>query len=908
MNCWTCRDIIAHPAAPVAGEPPSAAARAAADHLSRCAACREFTEQWSAVGARLGRRYPAPEPPAAARAELVARLVARRPVGSLPHWRRLVLAIPNPSGRWASVATLAVILVVVLLSLHGRGHNRVVDPHPVGIAANTSSEGSLPVPQSPPRGYAKQTPLERTVKRGRKLSAASPDRSGSPGISPSRRRENPMAPRTLFTEHLAPPQSDPSDPSDLRAPTRTADELASLNPDAETVIRHWAPLPQAEWSGIEAKVRQAVRVRDDFVQIPFPQLAAASTRQVAEAVEQYKKEAAVVDPRLSREVSLGVKAIAFSDLCDRLKADTGIEIAAGRSVADEKLTVFCEKRPLRDVMRAINQVFGFAWLRSGEAGKYRYELTQDLRSQLLEEELRNRDLHTALVALDDAMTAYKPDLALSHDELERRLATAEGAEKQRLRALQSGAAWAAAQLYQRLTGAQRLALANGEALEFKSDAEQPDQRLPAEWQERLSGSGVFGLQTAAPEDPSAKPTIGLQIDRSELGQLALRYHVSIPSGGGFMSMEPGDPLAVGQSPSLAKPDNAGANHALRADPLFQRPVSFKPRPSCPWFAPNARPPAAESSSAMNSLGEMGPEPPHVSTADVWEAVHQKTGLPIIADAYSRFYPLDRVTVERLSLFDALDGVAEPLGVRWRKEGDFLLCRSTRYFWDRLKEVPNRYLVRWQQDRRTKDGLPFEDFLEMAALSDQQLDSTIVGQVIDHCWGLKEWGVIGSVPPRMGAVRPSQLRPFARFAAGLTPDQRRQTQQPEWLAIEALTPRQQEALARALQPFGIPPQSLAGLHLRYDYIPAGWYVSEPWGNPPQSREEALNSRNPAQQREEALKQPAIAAPTREAALAAARRLQPTGSPADIHPSPGIFAMVFHLANGRVWEIGWPMAVQ
>jgi hypothetical protein len=165
-----------------------------------------------------------------------------------------------------------------------------------------------------------------------------------------------------------------------------------------------------------------------------------------------------------------------------------------------------------------------------------------------------------------------------------------------------------------------------------------------------------------------------------------------------MSMEPHDPLALGQSPSAAKPDKAGANHALRADPLFQQPVSFKPRPSCPWFAANARSPAAESATAMNSLGEIGPEPPHVSTADVWEAVHQKTGLPV-ADAFSRFYPLDRLTVERLPLFDALDRVAEALGVRWRKEGDFLLCRSTSYFWDRLKEVPNRYPTRWQQDSR-----------------------------------------------------------------------------------------------------------------------------------------------------------------------------------------------------------------
>src|SRR5207247_823568 len=142
-------------------------------------------------------------------------------------------------------------------------------------------------------------------------------------------------------------------------------------------------------------------------------------------------------------------------------------------------------------------------------------------------------------------------------------------------------------------------------------------------------------------------------------------------------------LAVGQSPSVAKPDNAAANCSLRADPQFQRRVSLKPRPSCPRFAASTRPPVAEGQPLLNSHGEPGPEPVHVSAADVWEAVHQKTGLPVIADAYSRAYPVDGVTVEPMALFGALNRVAEALGVTWKKAGDFLLCRSTSYFWDRL---------------------------------------------------------------------------------------------------------------------------------------------------------------------------------------------------------------------------------
>ena len=70
-------------------------------------------------------------------------------------------------------------------------------------------------------------------------------------------------------------------------------------------------------------------------------------------MESYKREAAIVDPRLSREVTCAFKATALSDLCEQLAADTGIQLTAGPSVADEKVTLFCEKLPLREVMRQL---------------------------------------------------------------------------------------------------------------------------------------------------------------------------------------------------------------------------------------------------------------------------------------------------------------------------------------------------------------------------------------------------------------------------------------------------------------------------------------------------------------------------------------------------------------------------
>src|SRR5262249_37854865 len=102
-----------------------------------------------------------------------------------------------------------------------------------------------------------------------------------------------------------------------------------------------------------------------------------------------QNEAEIIDDRLGKKVALALNATALTDLCEQLHAETGVAVAAGPSVSDEKVTLFCPATPLREVMRQLSRPFGYTWLRSGTPGQYRYELVQDLRSQLLEEELRN---------------------------------------------------------------------------------------------------------------------------------------------------------------------------------------------------------------------------------------------------------------------------------------------------------------------------------------------------------------------------------------------------------------------------------------------------------------------------------------------------------------------------------------
>jgi hypothetical protein len=65
----------------------------------------------------------------------------------------------------------------------------------------------------------------------------------------------------------------------------------------------------------------------------------------------------------------------------------------------------------------------------GEDGAYRYRLTQPLRARLAEEELRNKDAHDALIALDEELGRLAKYTDLSPDELLDRAAQTDDPEK-----------------------------------------------------------------------------------------------------------------------------------------------------------------------------------------------------------------------------------------------------------------------------------------------------------------------------------------------------------------------------------------------------------------------------------------------------------------------------------------------
>jgi RNA polymerase sigma-70 factor (ECF subfamily) len=639
------------------------------------------------------------------------------------------------------------------------------------------------------------------------------------------------------------------------------DDLTYLN-EPLAPMRQWAWLPSQEMYALDTRLGAPTysvgpggeAKEDEMERREFLRQAAAGAAGLVLAESGNE----VVDGRLTQKVTLAFKGTALSDLCGHLRSETGVDVAAGASVADEKVTLFCETMPLRDVMRQLSRPFGYTWVRSTRNGQHHYELVQDLRSQLLEEELRNRDRHAALLALEKEIERFRPYLSLSPDEALAKAKIASEAEKPLLKNL-AGVGWGPIQIYFRLSPQDLAALHAGQSLTFSETPHAGERPLPADVARgalqalrdfRVLRQGdrfeVGNTQSAPGGVPltalsEARGSVILTLAAAEPGRFALGggcgYAIwsngEVPSSGSVTH----SPLAIGMSPTAHSPRNAVVNARLAGDTALRRRVTVRPGSSCrPLADPNA---ASEAK---------------VTTADLLEALHHATGLPLVADYYTRLCAPATLSVENEPLFEALNQLADAMRIRWTRDGAWLQFRSASFYDDRLKEVPNRLLSRWAAARRTHGTLTLDDFVEIAQLPNAQLDAGEMADGARECWGLAEWDLPSS----------HNLRPHLRFLAALTPEQRREVTSADGLRFARLSlAQQQQYIALGPADFADRIQSLeelAAATLRVDYTLPGWFR---WGAPadPEGRPRPVIGPWPVRE------------PTREAALQAARRLNP-----------------------------------
>src|SRR5262249_17173706 len=153
--------------------------------------------------------------------------------------------------------------------------------------------------------------------------------------------------------------------------------------------------------------------------------------------------------------------------------------------------------------------------------------------------------------------------------------------------------------------------------------------------------------------------------------------------------------------------------------------------------------------------------------------------------------------------------------RWNQDGSWLQFRSTSFYDDRRKEVPNRLLARWSAARRRNGSLSLDELIEIAQLPDAQLDGTEMAEGARDCWGLAEGRL-----PRSGI-----LRAGLRYLAAFTADERQEMRTPAGLPFSKMSLAQQQgflARLRSPEPFQWP-EDLTGATLRVQFTQPGWFT-------------------------------------------------------------------------------------
>jgi hypothetical protein len=591
---------------------------------------------------------------------------------------------------------------------------------------------------------------------------------------------------------------------------RSVDDLAYLNAGAHLRMGRWASVPADDTANLIRQLDESVRGGDDCVSVPIPSLASLDQSAIRAAIVTYRAEKEIVDPRLVRKVTVSAKGMAFSDLCKELTEKTGIEVRAAKSVADDKVTLFCKDQPLRELMRQVTRVFGFTWRRSGEEGKYEYELFQDLRSQLLEEELRNRDRNEALLALDGEMQRYQKYLNLTPEEARERAKSASPDEKAMLENL-GGIGWGPAHLYFGLSGDEMTTLRNGGTVRYGSIGSGGGSPLPPDTARSMLDSmpgitfdvGPDGQVRAIgnvkggqrPQDvPGIKVGGSLQLAEQELGQMSLYGETQI--GAGPASMSQASSLAVGTSPSVRDPKNAVANAKLAGDPALQPPVTVQPK--------------AVNEPLQTSASEAG----RCTTAEALEALHRESGVNIVADYYTRLYKTTDVTVKGVKLFTALNRLADRMRFKWSKDGKWLQFRSTGFFNERPKEVANRLLERWRDSVQKNGALTGEDLVEIVQLTDAQLDSAAMAEGAKVLYGLKQWNLVAT----------GNFRRHWRFVSTFGAQQRKALWEGKAIVFENMTLSQQQwyfsaTMGQRTDVGAARLEDMRGSTLEVEYLPA-----------------------------------------------------------------------------------------
>jgi hypothetical protein len=408
------------------------------------------------------------------------------------------------------------------------------------------------------------------------------------------------------------------------------------------------------------------------------------------------------NPQMAQKVSVQCEGMAVGELLALLSQKTGVELAADKWTADDKVIAFSRTRPLKVTLTDLAALFNDAWTREKSGnGKSRYLLTRNLRARAYEESLLKTANNRLIAQLDvqvKALAETPEQLAQrSADDPIRKNLTDAGAGPL------DGLKRTATQVYAALTPMQREDLFARKWVNFPVSAINPQLAEPVHklYQEAIHLHGRF----IRPEDG---PQPEEKIEDYERRGVQFALH---SSGGKMM-------------PAVQVFGNGSMRATFFAELDARRFWPLSPHGNPYTLAPVPRTaPLPDVARIQEALREK-------NWVDRLHTLAALTARPIIADFY-RSQPVnampedDKPVEENKPLPEnvaGMDTLCRREGYLWWTHADgALLFRKRDWYEQRQYEVSDSWLNETAQRIKAQNNLPtLADFLRVRDLTARQL--------------------------------------------------------------------------------------------------------------------------------------------------------------------------------------------
>jgi hypothetical protein len=455
------------------------------------------------------------------------------------------------------------------------------------------------------------------------------------------------------------------------------------------------------------------------------------------------------DPALGKPATLAVKGEALSDVLKTLTDQTGVQLKVSGEIADQKVTIFVDAKPLRDLMTGLATLFQYEWSKSASGGHDVYTVSEPSQVRKAREEAyrqataaewakieaeigRDAQMKPDQAATQAAIEAFRSKIAGDRSVMQQEYDKLKVAHDAVSNALTGKIA--VAQLYRSLPPKAIQAIRDDCFVCCDTQSAEPEWTLSADVVQSLQPFlQLRKIMELAESDPKAD----------------LNAHFSQPDGIGFILQSCENPgssqLSAWFYPRFSKRNSNGfeINYNIdidsadlgaavspsqaetvlpnrKEDPVLDRKVTI-----------NMSECAAEAQIPRQAGGSASV---YANRSDILALLHSKLGLQVISDYYSRWFDVIGLYSKDRSLRDVLTQLSNRVGgtsgckcekadtSEWGWDGQVLYSRERDSdYWDR-GEVPNQLLTAWRAVYKKQGYLGIDTFAEMACLPDDQTET------------------------------------------------------------------------------------------------------------------------------------------------------------------------------------------